>query len=69
MYVLWDGYKHEGFAFSKNAQVKGEVIWDASILGIARAERRLASGTETVIACRHDHFFEAIHERVTTDDG
>src|SRR5262249_42808843 len=43
MFVLWDAYKHRDFAFSKNVQVKGQLMWEAMIAGLATATRSLAN--------------------------
>jgi hypothetical protein len=66
MFVLWDAYKHRDFAFSKNVQVKGQLMWEASISGIATTTRNLANSVETVIAARGDHLVEAIRLRTRT---
>jgi hypothetical protein len=64
MFVLWDAYKHRDFAFSKNVQVKGKLMWEASIAGTATATRNLANSVETVIAARGDHLRDAIRLRM-----
>ncbi len=64
LFVLWDAYKQQDFAYSKNVQVRGPLLWDASVAGIASGARRLSTGTETVIVARSDHLLEAIKRRI-----
>lgn len=66
LFVLWDAFKHDGFSYSKNVQVRAEVLIDAASLGIGRTSRELRSGTETVIVARADHLHQALHERIFT---
>lgn len=68
LFVLWDAYKHSDFAYSKNVQVRGELLWDAKTFGIATTTRRLASGTETVLAATRQKLYEAIVRRLRPDD-
>ncbi|MDQ6883744.1 MAG: hypothetical protein M3077_05830 [Candidatus Dormibacteraeota bacterium] len=64
VFVLWDAYKQKDFPHSKNVQVRGPLLWDASVAGIATGTRRLATGVETVIVARGDHLLEAIKRRI-----
>jgi hypothetical protein len=64
LFVLWDAYSQQDFSYSKNVQVQGPILWDASVAGIATGERQLASGLETVIAARADRLAEAIKQRI-----
>jgi hypothetical protein len=64
LFVLWDAYRHDGFAFSKNVQVRAQPLLDAITFGIGRMTRQLASGEELIIAARADHLYEALRERV-----
>jgi hypothetical protein len=63
--VLWDAYKQSDFSWSKNVQVRGPIIWDAQLAGIATGQR--SSGRETVIAARGDQLREAIRLRIATE--
>lgn len=67
LFVLWDAYRHRNFAYSKNVQVRGPVLWDAQIYGLATSTRQLASGRETIIAARSDHLVAAIKQRINTE--
>lgn len=66
IFVLWDAYAHESFAYSQNLQVKGSCIWLAQANGISTSERRLRGGrgVETVIACKADHFLKGLQARI-----
>lgn len=66
IFVLWDAYAHESFAYSQNLQVKGSCIWRAQANGISTCERHLRKGRgiETVIACKADHFLEGLQKRI-----
>jgi hypothetical protein len=64
IFVLWDAYKQNDFTYSKNVQVRGPLLWDAALSGIAIGQRRLTSGTETVIVARGDRLAEAIKLRI-----
>lgn len=66
IFVVWDAYKHRSFAFSKNVQVKGQLMWEATISGIATATRNLSNSVETVIAARGDRLADAIRVRMQT---
>lgn len=66
LFVLWDAYKQKNFSWSKNVQVRGPLLWDASVAGIATGERRLGGGSETVIVARADRLVEAIKQRIGT---
>jgi hypothetical protein len=67
LFVLWDAYKHHDFAYSKNVQVRGPLLWDASVSGLAAGTRRLSAGSETVIVARSDHLVDAIKQRIGTE--
>jgi restriction-modification system family protein len=67
LFVLWDAYKHRDFAYSKNVQVRGPLLWDASVSGLATGTRRLSAGRETVIVARNDHLIDAIKQRIGTE--
>jgi hypothetical protein len=67
LFVLWDAYKHYDFAYSKNVQVRGPLLWDASVSGLAKGTRRLSTGRETVIVARGDHLVDAIKQRIGTE--
>lgn len=66
IFVLWDAYAHESFAYSQNLQVKGSCIWLAQTNGMSTSERRLrrGRGIETVIACKADHFLQSLQTRI-----
>jgi len=64
LFILWDAYKQSQFSYSKNVQVRGPLLWDASVSGIAVGKRRLASGLETILVARGDHLGEAIKRRI-----
>jgi hypothetical protein len=64
IFVLWDAYKQRDFSYSKNVQVRGPLLWDASLSGIASGQRHLATGSETVIVARGDRLTEAIRLRI-----
>jgi hypothetical protein len=64
LFVLWDAYKYKDFAWSRNVQVRGPLLWDASVSGMALGTRNLAAGAETVIVARGDRLVEAIRERI-----
>jgi hypothetical protein len=66
LFVLWDAYKQRDFAFSKNVQVRGPLLWDASVSGIASGTRRVGGSQETVIVARGDHLARAIKLRIDT---
>lgn len=67
LYVLWDAYKQRDFTWSRNVQVRGELLWDAQVEGISTGRRRLAAGLETVIVARGDQLRDAIAGRIETD--
>jgi restriction-modification system family protein len=64
LFVLWDAYKYKDFAWSRNVQVRGPLLWDASVSGMATGTRNLATGLETVIVARGDHLIEAVKQRI-----
>lgn len=64
LFVLWDAYKQTDFGYSKNVQVRGPLLWDASVAGMAAGTRYLATGQETVLVARGDHLAEAIKRRI-----
>lgn len=66
LFVLWDAYKQSDFAYSKNVQVRGPLLWDASVSGIASGIRRVGGSRETVIVARGDHLGKAIKLRIET---
>ena len=67
IFVLWDAYKQQDFPWSKNVQIRGPLLWDAALQGIARGHRRLITGLETVLVARGDHLAAAIRERVAAE--
>lgn len=67
LYVLWDAYKQRDFTWSKNVQVRGQLLWDAQVEGIATGRRRLANATETVIVARGDRLRDGIALRIEAD--
>lgn len=64
LFVLWDAYKQQDFSWSKNVQVQGTLLWDASVSGLSRGTRLLVTGNETVIVAHGDRLMDAIHERI-----
>ena len=70
VFVLWDGYAHEEFAYSKNMQVRETALAIAQTHGVHEAERRLPPlhgvrrGTETIVVCRPDRLKDGIQRRV-----
>jgi hypothetical protein len=66
LFVLWDAYLQRDFAYSKNVQVRGPLLWDASVSGIATGTRRVGGSQETVIVARGDHLGKAIKLRIDT---
>ncbi len=69
VFVLWDAGLYADFAWSRNVQVKGHTIIDATAGKIATQERRLrpASGrsvVETVVAAKTRNLAEAIERRM-----
>lgn len=67
LYVLWDAYKQRDFTWSKNVQVRGHLLWDAQVQGIATGFRRLRNGTETLIVARGDKLRDGIALRIEAD--
>lgn len=65
LFVLWDAYKQTTFTWSKNVQVRGEILWRAEVDGLATGKR--LRGQETVIACRPEHLKTAIKARINTE--
>jgi hypothetical protein len=67
MFVLWDAYKHEDFAWSKNCQVRMQALTDAQTTGRGQLIRNLSgSRKETVLTARPDHLLEVLSARITT---
>jgi hypothetical protein len=66
LFVLWDAYRQMDFAYSKNVQVRGPLLWDASVSGLATGTRRVGGSQETVIVARGDHLDKAIKLRIDT---
>lgn len=66
LFVLWDAYMQKDFGYSKNVQVRGPLLWDASVSGIASGVRHLSSGYETVFVSRGDHLVEAVKRRIAS---
>lgn len=65
LFVLWEAQKHRDFGWSKNCQVRMQVLGEARISGIATMDRTLQGGiTETIIAARPDHLAEALRQRI-----
>lgn len=69
VFVLWDAGLYTDFAWSRNVQVKGHTIIDATAGKIATQERQLrpASGrtvVETVLAVKARNLAEAIQKRM-----
>lgn len=69
VFVLWDAGLYSDFAWSRNVQVKGHTIIDATAGKIATQERQLrpASGrsiVETVLAAKARNLAEAIGRRM-----
>lgn len=64
LFVLWDAYMQRNFGYSKNVQVKGPLLWDAQLAGMAIGTRRLKSNLETVIVARSDQLIDAIKRRI-----
>lgn len=67
LFVLWDAYRQRNFTYSKNVQVQGPLLWDASVVGIAAGTRSLSTGSETVIVTRGDRLADAIKQRIETE--
>lgn len=63
VFVLWDAYKHDSFAYSANMQVRAETILKTLSSNVAVSRR---SNDEIVLAARPQHLFEAIRCRVST---
>lgn len=65
VFVLWDAYAHQTFAYSQNLQVPGRAVWLARTEGLYTTERRLRGGRgiETVVVCRRDTLRTALSER------
>lgn len=66
VFVLWDGYAYEEFAYSRNVQVREGALTRTQVEGIAQMERRLrgTGGIETVVVARPDHLERAIRQRI-----
>ena len=69
VFILWDAGLYSDFAWSRNVQVKGHTIIDATAGKIATQERRLrpASGkstVETVVAAKSRNLASAIEQRM-----
>lgn len=67
VFVLWDAYAHQSFAYSQNLQIQGEAVWLAQVSGLHTCERHLRGGrgVETVVVCRADHLLVGIEARLT----
>lgn len=63
VFVLWDAYKHDSFAYSANMQVRAETILKALSSNVAISRR---GNGEIILATRPQHLFEAIKCRVST---
>ena len=61
IFVLWDAFKHEDFAYSANMQVKSETILKALISSISLSKR---SNDEVIIAARAPYLLNALKCRV-----
>ena len=67
VFVLWDAYRHQNFAWSKNCQIRIEPIKEAQITGIGHRDRTLGDGSpEHIIVARPDHLAKALGERIRT---
>jgi hypothetical protein len=69
VFVLWDAGLYSDFAWSRNVQVKGRTIIDATAGKIATQERQLRPATgksavETVLAVKARNLAEAIERRM-----
>ena len=69
VFVLWDAGLYADFAWSRNVQVKGHTIIDATAGKIATQERQLRPATgrsvvETVLAAKTRNLAEAIERRM-----
>lgn len=69
VFVLWDAGLYADFAWSRNVQVKGHTIIDATAGKIATQERQLRPGSgksvvETVLAAKSRNLAEAIERRM-----
>jgi hypothetical protein len=64
LFVLWDAYLHRNFAFSKNVQVRGELLWAAEVEGWSTGTRTLSTGEEKVFVSRGDHLYDIIRRRI-----
>lgn len=60
VFVLWDAYKHDDFAYSANMQVKAEVIIKALCSKTTQFKR---NNREIIIAAQTHNIFEAIRCR------
>jgi hypothetical protein len=63
VFVLWDAMLYPDFPHSRNVQVRGETVYGALAGTVARQERRLRTGTETVLAAQGAAIRDALSER------
>lgn len=64
VFVVWDAFLYEDFAYSRNVQVKAETIFEAFAGKMGRQVRRLGSRqTEIVLTARPQQLGEALVER------
>lgn len=61
VFILWDPFKHEDFAYSANIQVKSETIIKALGETVAVSKR---GNDEIILAARPQHLYKAIMQRV-----
>lgn len=61
VFILWDPFKREDFAYSANMQVKSETIIKALSERVAFSRR---NNGEIILAARPQHLYEAIRKRV-----
>ncbi|HZR00548.1 MAG TPA: hypothetical protein VFC93_17245 [Chloroflexota bacterium] len=70
VFVLWDGYAHEEFAYSKNMQVKDTALSEAQTRGVYEVQRNLPAlggvrrGLETVVVCTPSQLKDGIQRRI-----
>jgi restriction-modification system family protein len=64
VFVVWDAFLYEGFAYSRNVQVKAETIFEAFAGKIGKQVRHLGNHqTEIVLAARPEYLGQALIER------
>lgn len=61
VFILWDPFMHQDFAYSANMQVKAEAIIKALSEPVAVGRR---SNGEIILSARPQHLYEAIRYRV-----